>query len=59
MSEISCDRAVLTAPHLSQETNDKTHLYPGTAGRMSNKYVSRYVDGQWEYTHIPEIEQGK
>lgn len=53
MSDISCSRSVLVGDYLSAEILNKTYLYPGAAGRMSNKYRRSGNN----YFHIPPEEQ--
>lgn len=55
MSDISCSRTVLVSDYLSDAVLNKTYVYPGAAGRISNKYRRSGNN----YFHIPPEEQSE
>ena len=55
MSDLSCDRQVILNEHLQEGTLDRVYVYPGAAGRISNRYT--YEDGT--YIDIPKDNRSK
>ena len=56
MSDMSCDRNVILDDLIDMEAvSGKTHLWYGSAGRLSNRY---HRDDDFQYRHIPEEDQG-
>ena len=54
MTDISCNWTVYTSQYLDQETMDKTYLYSGASGRMSNQYTGSFSS----IDHVDENERG-
>ncbi len=57
MSNTPCDRAVLLNDYISpQENLDKTYMYTGPSGRLSNEYI-RLANGT--FVELSASEQGE
>jgi ectonucleotide pyrophosphatase/phosphodiesterase family protein 1/3 len=54
MSDMSCDRSILVGNYLSGEVMNKTYMYTGSAGRISNKY---YADSKYNYYELAPDQQ--
>lgn len=55
MSNTPCSQSVLLSDHVPQETLDKTYVYTGPTGRLSNEYI-RLSNGT--FVELSEGEQG-
>ena len=55
MVNFSCEHLVLISDYLDEETNNKTYLYSGAAGRISNTYSGTFED----VTPVEEEDRGR
>ena len=56
MTDLTCDRSIILADILPEETLDNTYTWQGGAGRVSNNYRYEY-DGDTNIEHVDEADK--